>query len=61
MELRLGRARDLLRNVRLYDLPVTEVAARCGFADPSHFARRFRGRFGQSPVQFRTATIQAKH
>jgi len=61
MELRLGRARDLLRNVRLYDLPVTEVAARCGFADPSHFARRFRRRFGQSPVQFRTATIQAKH
>jgi len=36
MELRLGRPRDLLRNVRLYDLPVTEVAARCGFADPSH-------------------------
>ncbi len=61
MELRLGRARDLLRNVRLYDLPVAEVAARCGFADPSHFARRFRGRFGQSPLQYRSATTQAKH
>jgi AraC family transcriptional activator of tynA and feaB len=61
MELRLGRARDLLRNVRLYDLPVAEVAVRCGFADPSHFARRFRGRFGQSPLQYRSAATQAKH
>lgn len=61
VELRLGRARDLLRNVRLFDLPVAEVAARCGFADPSHFARRFRCRFGQSPLQFRNATTQAKH
>jgi AraC family transcriptional regulator, positive regulator of tynA and feaB len=61
MELRLGRAHDLLRNGRLFDLPVAEVAARCGFADPSHFARRFRRRFGQSPLQFRSAVTRAKH
>jgi AraC family transcriptional regulator, positive regulator of tynA and feaB len=61
MELRLGRARDLLRNRRLFDLPVAEVAARCGFADPSHFARRFRRRFGQAPLQFRSAVTRAKH
>jgi AraC family transcriptional activator of tynA and feaB len=61
MELRLGRAHDLLRNGRLFDLPVAEVAARCGFADPSHFARRFRRRFGQSPLQFRGSVTRAQH
>lgn len=61
MELRLGRARDLLRNGRLLDLPVAEVAARCGFADPSHFARRFRRRFGQAPLQYRGSVTRAKH
>lgn len=61
MELRLARARDLLRNGRLFDLPVAEVAARCGFADPSHFARRFRRRFGQAPLQFRSSVSRAKH
>ena len=45
-ELRLARARDLLLNG---DLPVTEVALRCGFADGPHFARRYRRRFGESP------------
>jgi AraC-like DNA-binding protein len=55
MELRLARAREMLSDAHLSDLPVAEVAARCGFADPSHFARRFRRQFGQSPLQFRTA------
>ncbi len=55
--LRLDRARDMLANANLCDLPVAEVAGRCGFADPSHFARRFRQRFGQSPLQFRTAAL----
>lgn len=53
MHARLTRARDLLANPRLGDLPVIEVAARCGFTDPSHFARRFRRRFGVAPQAFR--------
>lgn len=61
MELRLGRAREMLSDARLFDLPVAEVAVRCGFADPSHFARRFRRRFGQSPLQFRTSLNRSKH
>jgi AraC family transcriptional regulator, positive regulator of tynA and feaB len=61
MELRLARARDMLSNTQLFDLPVAEVAARCGFADPSHFARRFRRRFGQSPLQFRSSLARVKH
>jgi AraC family transcriptional regulator, positive regulator of tynA and feaB len=61
MELRLGRAREMLSDAQLFDLPVAEVAVRCGFADPSHFARRFRRRFGQSPLQFRSSLSRAKH
>jgi AraC family transcriptional regulator, positive regulator of tynA and feaB len=55
MRLRLERAREILSDARFADLPVTEVAARCGFMDPSHFARRFRQKFGQPPRQFRSA------
>jgi AraC-like DNA-binding protein len=61
MELRLGRAREMLSDIQLFDLPVAEVAVRCGFSDPSHFARRFRRRFGQSPLQFRSSLSRAKH
>ncbi len=55
MRARLQRARELLADPHLRDLPVIEVAARCGFADPSHFARRFRRQFGVTPLAFRRA------
>jgi AraC family transcriptional regulator, positive regulator of tynA and feaB len=61
MGLRLGRAHELLTDARLFDLPVAEIASRCGFADPSHFARRFRRRFGQSPLQFRSSAVRIEH
>jgi AraC family transcriptional regulator, positive regulator of tynA and feaB len=61
MALRLERARRMLSDLQLLDLPVAEVAAHCGFADPSHFARRFRRQFGQSPLQFRSSAAQATH
>jgi len=61
MRLRLERGRELLGDARLLDVPVTEVAARCGFMDPSHFARRFRQRFGLAPLQFRGAAIRIRH
>ena len=53
MQTRLQRARELLADPRLRDVPVIEVAARCGFTDPSHFARRFRRQFGLTPLVFR--------
>jgi AraC-like DNA-binding protein len=53
LQLRLEYARQILSNPKLVLLPVTEAAARCGFAEPGHFARRFRQRYGQSPRQFR--------
>lgn len=61
MGVRLGRAREMLTDARLFDLPVAEIASRCGFADPSHFARRFRRRFGQSPLQYRSSVTRIKH
>lgn len=57
MRLRLERAEQILCDPRLADLPVTEVAARSGFLDPSHFARRFRQRFGLPPLQFRSRAL----
>jgi len=61
MELRLERARQMLGDAQLFDLPVAEVAARCGFADPSHFARRFRRHYGHSPLKFRELGLPARH
>jgi AraC-like DNA-binding protein len=45
---RIARAQVLLRS----SMPLAEVAALCGFADQSHFARRFKGSVGVSPVRF---------
>jgi len=54
MRVRLEHARELLADRRMRDVPVAEIAACCGFMDPSHFARRFRRAFGVSPLTFRS-------
>jgi AraC family transcriptional activator of tynA and feaB len=53
VRVRLERARDLLNDRRCKELPIGEIAARCGFAEASHFARCFRGGFGLAPSDFR--------
>jgi AraC family transcriptional regulator, positive regulator of tynA and feaB len=53
MRLRLDAAHRLLSDRRCDALTVLEVASRCGFAEPSHFARRFRGAYGLGPLEFR--------
>jgi AraC-like DNA-binding protein len=55
MRTRLESARRLLSDKRYDALSVSEVAARCGFLEPSHFARRFRKAFGSGPTEFRAA------
>jgi AraC-like DNA-binding protein len=55
MRTRLESARRLLSDRRYDALSVSEVAARCGFLEPSHFARRFRKAFGLGPTEFRAA------
>jgi LacI family transcriptional regulator len=49
---RLNRARSLLRNTKK---TVSEVAAECGFYDPSHLGLWFRRRFRLSPTAFRAS------
>ncbi len=41
------------RVIRAGDDPVTKIAYRVGFKDPSHFTRRFKARFGVSPNEYR--------
>jgi AraC-like DNA-binding protein len=55
MRTRLESARRLLSDKRYDALSVSEVAARSGFLEPSHFARRFRKAFGSGPTEFRAA------
>ncbi|MCW5650709.1 MAG: AraC family transcriptional regulator [Ramlibacter sp.] len=43
---RVQRAREAM----LAGLPLAEVAVACGFADQSHFSRRFKGSLGLTPA-----------
>jgi len=53
MRMRVESAHRLLSDQRYDALSVSEVAARCGFLEPSHFARRFRKAFNLGPTEFR--------
>ena len=57
LEIRLQRAARLLRDAGFSRLSVSEIGWRCGFADSSHFARRFRNQFGKSPSDYRRALL----
>ena len=50
IQCRVTRAQELLVTTRL---PLTEIALAVGFADQSHFSRRFRQLIGVPPLQFR--------
>ncbi len=53
MGLRLEHARQMLDDRRFARICIGEIAARCGFSDPSHFARRFKSRFHIAPAAYR--------
>ncbi|HEY4214672.1 MAG TPA: AraC family transcriptional regulator [Steroidobacteraceae bacterium] len=61
LRMRLERSAELLRNPHLSNLPVVVVAERCGFTDPSYFARRFRAHFGSTPSDFRSEASAPAH
>lgn len=50
--IRLARAATLLQRS---NLTVEAVSAACGFANPYHFSRRFRGAYGMPPGAYRQA------
>lgn len=47
---RLAKAADLLAGT---EQNVTEICFACGFADTSYFVKRFREKFGVSPLRYR--------
>lgn len=53
-EARIKRARQLLRTS---NKTVAEVAYACGFSDPKYFSRSFKQSTGQSPTEFKNASI----
>ncbi|MEO1270280.1 MAG: helix-turn-helix domain-containing protein [Myxococcota bacterium] len=52
-ERRLEGAAQLLKTHP--ERTILQIALDCGFQDASHFSRRFRGRFGVTPSQWRSA------
>jgi AraC family transcriptional activator of tynA and feaB len=50
---RLRNSRQDFTNPLLAALSIREIARRCGFVDVSHFSRRFKEAFGNSPSVFR--------
>ncbi|MEN3343914.1 MAG: hypothetical protein V7635_490 [Arthrobacter sp.] len=50
---RLERSRRLLDSRSEDESTVAEIALECGFADPAHFSRVFRGAYGVPPTKFR--------
>ena len=50
MELRLGRARNLLMQT---DMSIINVALACGFTSPSHFSKCYRAHYGTTPYRER--------
>lgn len=54
LERRLAHARKLLLETKL---SLSEIAFAVGFADQSHFARRFRRQIGVAPNEFRRSQI----
>lgn len=51
-EVRAERGKMLLAST---DLPITEIAFRLGYSDPTHLARAFSQRVGTSPTAYRKA------
>jgi len=58
MRMRLDCAHRLLSDTRFANLTVSEIAARSGFLEPSHFARRFRKAYGAGPMEFRATRLR---
>ena len=59
LERRLEAARDQLTSTRGRNLTIAAIARRWGFADSTHFSRRFRQAYGMSPREWRHASTLA--
>ncbi len=55
MQLRADAGARMLADRRFRELSIAEIGRRCGFLDPSHFARQFQRSRGVAPHRFRAA------
>ena len=53
LQIRMDKAKLLLLNC--HDLPISEIAYRCGYSQFSNFTRTFKSHFGVMPSDMRTA------
>jgi AraC family transcriptional regulator, positive regulator of tynA and feaB len=53
LDVRVGRAVDMLQSESCSHLTLDEIAARTGFSGPTHLARTVRTRTGLTPLQLR--------
>jgi AraC-like DNA-binding protein len=59
-QMRLNRAREMLEQPA-QDSSVTQIALRCGFQNPGHFARDFRLAFGELPSETLRKATRRRH
>lgn len=57
LDRRLTAAMDLLRDTRHHGRKIVDLAMEAGFSDLSHFNRRFRRRFGDTPSSVRRMAL----
>ena len=58
MEVRVDEAARMLMDQRFRELTIAEIGRRCGFLDPSHFARQFRRLRRTGPREFRRSSFE---
>ena len=56
--IRLERASAMIADRRFIGLHISEISWRCGYLDPSYFARLFRRQFGKGPREWRRERCQ---
>jgi len=54
---RIGVAK---KHLEFTNLPVKDIAQRCGFRTAQHFSRKFEASLGQTPTDFRTRALQSR-
>lgn len=54
IQLRLAKGAELLLKT---ELPVSEIALKCGFPDSNYFSRQFRKRYNLSPKEYRAQQL----
>ncbi len=54
------RVKVAKKHLAFTEVPIKEIAERCGFKTVQHFTRVFRESTGQTPADFRRATVEKR-